>query len=147
DSEHARRSLGEVAVPFGVCTEPTNVAAGGGSCPFRFRCVGCEHFRTDVSYLPDLQAYLDDLLRNRERLLATTEIDDWARAEAMPSENEIKRIRTLIARVKAGLDGLSEAERASIDGAIEVVRHHRAVSIAMPALRRVPVDLRPKRAS
>ena len=70
-------ALGEVAVPFGVCTEPSNVKAGGGACQFRFRCAGCDHFRTDVSYLPNLQAYLDDLLRNRERILATTELDDW----------------------------------------------------------------------
>ena len=69
DSEHARRAVGEVAVPFGVCTEPSNVQAGGGACPVRFRCAGCDHFRTDVSYLPDLHAYLDDLLRTRERLL------------------------------------------------------------------------------
>lgn len=46
DSEHTRRSVGEVAVPFGVCAEPSNVKAGGGSCPFRFRCAGCDHFRT-----------------------------------------------------------------------------------------------------
>jgi hypothetical protein len=31
--------------------------------------------RTDVSYLPDLQAYLDNLLRNRERHRAATDID------------------------------------------------------------------------
>jgi integrase len=73
DAEHARRAVGEVVVPFGVCGEPSNVKAGGHACPFRFRCAGCDHFRTDVSYLPDLQAYLDDLLRNRERLLAATE--------------------------------------------------------------------------
>ena len=73
-----------VAVPFGVCAEPSNVTAGGGACPFRFRCAGCDHFRTDVSYLPDLNAYNDDLLRTRERLLATAELDDWARVEAMP---------------------------------------------------------------
>jgi hypothetical protein len=41
---------------------------GAGACPIRFRCAGCDHFRTDVSYLPDLTAYLDDLLRTRERL-------------------------------------------------------------------------------
>ncbi|MDN5860062.1 MAG: hypothetical protein L0H84_15720 [Pseudonocardia sp.] len=29
-----------------------------------------------------LHAYLDYLLRNRERLLATNGLDDWARAEA-----------------------------------------------------------------
>jgi hypothetical protein len=46
------------------------VQAGGGACPIRFRCAGCDHFRTDVSYLPDLTAYLDDLLRTRERLAA-----------------------------------------------------------------------------
>ena len=30
-----------VAVPFGNCTEPSNVKAGGGSCPIRFQCAGC----------------------------------------------------------------------------------------------------------
>ena len=79
DAEHARYAVGSVAVPYGTCTEPSNVAAGGTDCPVRFRCAGCDHFRTDVSYLPDLTAYLDDLLRNRERLAAATGIDDWAR--------------------------------------------------------------------
>lgn len=55
DSEQARRGIGEVAVPYGVCGEPSNVKAGGHACPYRFRCAGCEHFRTDVSYLPGLQ--------------------------------------------------------------------------------------------
>ncbi|MDQ3454474.1 MAG: site-specific integrase [Actinomycetota bacterium] len=145
DSEHARRALGEVAVPYGVCTEPSNVRAGGGACPFRFRCAGCDHFRTDVSYLPDLHAYLDDLLRNRERLLACSELDDWARQEATPSDEEIDRIRRLIARVKAGLDDLNTDERTAIEHAVEVVRRHRAVSIAMPNNHRIPVDLRPTR--
>ena len=39
--------------------------------PVRFRCAGCDHFRTNIAFLPDLQAYLDDLLRTRERLAAT----------------------------------------------------------------------------
>jgi hypothetical protein len=145
DSEHARRSLGEVAVPFGVCTEPSNVRAGGSACPFRFRCAGCDHFRTDVSYLPDLQAYLDDLLRNRERLLACSELDEWARGEAMPSEEEIGRIRGLITRVKAGIEDLTAKERAGVEEAIEVIRRHRAVALCMPQVRRVPIDLRPDR--
>ena len=63
---------------MGVCSEPSNIQAGGKACPFRFRCAGCDHFRTDVSYLLDLHAYLDDLLRTRERLYAATELDDWA---------------------------------------------------------------------
>jgi hypothetical protein len=38
--------VGSVAVPYGTCTEPSNVAAGGDDCPLRFRCAGCDHFRT-----------------------------------------------------------------------------------------------------
>ena len=41
---------------------------------------------TDVSYLPDLTAYLDDLLRTRERLAAAIDgVDEWARADATPA--------------------------------------------------------------
>ena len=55
--------------------------AGGGACPVRFRCAGCDHFRTDVSYLPDLTGYLDDLLRTRERLAAAIDgVDERVRA-------------------------------------------------------------------
>ena len=53
DSEYARRAVGEVSVPFGICREPSNVAAAGRACPFRFRCIGCDHFRADASYLPE----------------------------------------------------------------------------------------------
>jgi integrase len=147
ESEHARYAVGEVAVPYGVCTEPSNVKAGGHSCPFRFRCVGCDHFRTDVSYLPDLQAYLDDLLRNRERVLATTDIDSWARAEATPSKEEIARVRRLIARIRTGLEDLTPDEQAHIDRAVATVRRHRSVMIGMPRVRQSQPDLPPKRSA
>jgi hypothetical protein len=139
DSEHARYAVGEVAVPYGRCAEPSNVQAGGGACPVRFRCAGCDHFRTDVAFLPDLTAYLDDLLRTRERLAAAGNgVDEWARADATPTEEEITRIRRLINRVKGGLAGLDEAERAQIDDAVTVVRRHRAattVALGMPTTR------------
>lgn len=145
DSEHVRRAIGEVAVPFGVCAEPSNVSAGGNACPFRFRCAGCDHFRTDVSYLPDPHAYLDDLLRNRERLLAASGLDDWARTEATPSHEEINRIRRLIARIATGLDELSTDEREQITHAVTVVRRHRTVTLGMPRVRQVLPDLHPER--
>jgi integrase len=139
DSEHTRYAIGEVAVPYGRCSEPSNVAAGGGSCPIRFRCAGCDHFRTDVSYLPDLQGYLDDLLRTRERLAAALDgVDDWARADATPTDEEITRIRGLITRVKDDVAELSQTERAQIDEAVAVVRRHRAahpVTLGLPTIR------------
>jgi integrase len=135
EAEHARYAVGSVAVPYGTCTEPSNVAAGGGACPVRFRCAGCDHFRTDVSYLPDLTAYLDDLLRTRERLAAMDGIDEWARAAAAPPQEEITRIRQLIARIQDDIAQLTDAERAAIDDAVTTVRKHRAVHLGVPAVR------------
>jgi integrase len=135
EAEHARYAVGSVAVPYGTCTEPSNVAAGGGACPVRYRCAGCDHFRTDVSYLPDLTAYLDDLLRTRERLAAMEGIDEWARSAAAPPQEEITRIRQLIARIQDGIAQLTDAERAAIDDAVTTVRKHRAVHLGMPAVR------------
>jgi hypothetical protein len=138
DSEHARYAIGEVAVPYGRCAEPSNVQAGGGACPVRFRCAGCDPFRTDAAFLPDLTGYLDDLLRTRERLSAALHgVDEWARADATPTEEEITRIRRLINRIRGDIAGLDPTERTEIHDAVAVVRPHRAahtVTLGMPTI-------------
>ena len=98
-----------------------------------------------MSYLPDLRAYLDDLLRNRERVLAAADIDQWARAEAVPSSEEITTIRSLIARIEAGLEDLTAAEREQTDQAVAIVRRHRTVTLGMPRMRQALPDIRPGR--
>jgi hypothetical protein len=109
--------------------------------------VGCDHFRTDVSYLPDLTAYLHDLLRDRERIIAATDLDKWAKAEAMPSQEEIRRVKDLIYRVKQHLDDLTDDERAEIDHAGTVVRRTRQLAtLGMPRVRAPQPDLRLERA-
>jgi hypothetical protein len=141
ESEHQRLAVGQVAVPFGICTEPSNVQAGGGACPFRFRCLGCGHFRSDPSYLPELRDYLDTLLRDRERIRAATELDDWARAEAMPSEAEITRLRQLIRRVEHDLNALDDNDRQQIEEAVRVVRRTRqTVHLGLPTTRSPALD-------
>src|SRR5260370_26789273 len=55
-----------VAVPFGNCTEPSNVTAGGGACPIRFQCAGCGVYRPDPSYLPALEQHIAGLRADRE---------------------------------------------------------------------------------
>jgi hypothetical protein len=136
ESEHARYAVGEIAVPYGTCSEPSNVQAGGGACPVRFRCVGCDHYRTTVAHLPDLQAYLEDLLRTRERLAATIDgVDEWARIDATPSQEEITKIRRLINRIKGDVAELGETERARVEDAVAVMRRHRAAhttALGMP---------------
>jgi integrase len=137
DDEHARHILGHVSVPYGTCQEPTNVQAGGGACPFRFRCVGCDHFHTDPSHLPELKAYLHDLLRDRERVLATTDLEDWARTEALPSEEEIRRMKELVHKVEEHLDQLNSAEQADIAAAVSAVRRTRQITnLGMPSIKR-----------
>jgi integrase len=139
DSEHQRMAVGQVAVPFGVCSEPSNVKAGGGACPFRFRCLGCGHFRTDPSYLPELRGYLDSLLQARERIRSAQDLDDWARAEATPSDEEITRLRQLIRRAEHDLSQLGEADRRQITQAVDIVRAtRRTVHLGMPAIRPLP---------
>jgi hypothetical protein len=146
-SEHQRRAVGEVAVPYGGCSEPSNVAADGGDCPLRFRCIGCGHFRTDISYLPDLERYLADLLRHREKLRAAVDADEWARTEAVPSDNEITRVRRLIERMKGDLDDLTGDERGEILEAVATVRRSRSriTSLGMPKVRQPLPDIRAER--
>ena len=58
ESERLRREVGQIAVPLGLCTEPSNVKARGQGCVYRYRCVGREHFRTDPSNQAELREYL-----------------------------------------------------------------------------------------
>jgi len=141
DSEHLRRSVGETPVAYGLCTEPTNVTAGGKACPVRFRCLGCGHFRTDISYLPDLEAYLTDLRRNRERLIGAFDADEWAKAEAMPSDEEIGRVKRLIDRVRTALEDLTQEEKAQIMQAVDLVRRGRTTLLGMPRIGQPEPDI------
>jgi hypothetical protein len=134
--EHARLRVGQVAVPFGVCTEPSNVKAGGQACPYKFTCLGCGHFRSDPSYLPELKSYLQQLLADQERIQAATDIEDWARARLAPPDEEITTLRQLIRRIETDLDTLTEPDRTQIAEAINVIRTTRqTVTLGMPSIR------------
>ncbi|MCW2901003.1 MAG: transposase, partial [Streptosporangiaceae bacterium] len=74
-----------------------------------------------------------------------TEADDWARAEAAPSNEEIARIRRLIRRVTEEVDQLTDAERAEIQQAAAMVRKTRQGFLGMPRIPQPLPDLRPER--
>lgn len=134
--EHARMRVGQVAVPFGMCTEPSNVKAGGHACPYKYTCTGCGHFRSDPSYLPELKSYLQQLLADRERLHAATDLQPWARAQVTPPDEQVSQVRELIRRIEADLDILSEDDRAQIRQAVTAIRAARqTVVLGMPAVR------------
>jgi hypothetical protein len=127
ESEHVREVVGQVAVPFGICLEPTNVKARGQSCPFRHQCFGCTHYRTDPSFLPELRSYLGRLLADNERLRAAApELEEWARHAAIPSQDEIAAVRNLIDRCEKLLSELAQDERPAVEDAIAFLRQGRA---------------------
>ena len=135
-NEHARMRVGQVAVPFGICTEPSNVKAGGQACPYKFTCLGCGHFRSDPSYLPELKSYLQQLLADRQRVQAATDLQDWAKAQLTPREEEITQLRQLIRHIEADLDDLTEHDQALIHDAVTVIRKTRQlVNLGMPSIR------------
>lgn len=130
DAEALREQIGQVAVPFGVCTEPANVAADGHSCPFRHRCTGCTYFRTDPSYQPELTAYLAQLLADKERLATTMpQLAEWARSDAVPSNEEIDAVRLLIRANDEQLGELDATERRRVEAAIATMRTERAALV------------------
>ena len=95
---------------------------------------------TDISCLPDLTAYLDDLLRTRERLAAAIDgVDEWARADATPAaKRRSPGSGSSSAAIKDDITCLSDPERAQIEEAVTMIRRHRAVSLGMPSVRVTP---------
>ena len=98
------------------------------------RCLGCTHFRTDPSYLPDLREYLTQLLVSREKLATQSgALEPWAVEAASPRQEEVDRVRHLIRRCEEALDKLTPAEREEVEGYIAQIRRGRgAMSTAVP---------------
>jgi integrase len=137
EAERARMTLVSLAVPYGACVEPANVAAMGGACKFMHKCLGCKHFRTDLSHLPALEAYERQLVAARERLLAEADVDGlegWARQAAFPSQEEIERVRYLIGRIREAVGELEPDERAELQELLGAERTNRsAILERLPA--------------
>lgn len=126
ESERLRAQVGQIAVPLGSCTEPANVKARGTACPYRYRCLGCEHFRTDPASQSELRDYLHQLLTDRERLAtAVPQLAEWARRDASPSEDEITAVRALVRRNDELIEQLDPSDRAAVLEAIALARRSR----------------------
>jgi integrase len=111
-----------VAVPFGNCTEPSNVTAGGGACPIRFQCAGCGFYRPDPSYLPALEQHIAALRADRETAQAIG-------AAAYVTDNltaEIRAFSHVAEQMHSRLAELSVHEREEVEHASKLLRRARA---------------------
>jgi integrase len=117
-----------VSVPFGNCTEPSNVKAGGGSCPIRFQCAGCGFYRPDPSYLPALEGHVASLRADRETALAM----DAAGYVVTNISAEIDAFNNVAGIMRSRMADLGPEERGEVEAASRLLRRTRAA-------RRIPV--------
>jgi len=130
-----------VAVPWGNCTEPSNVKAGGGSCPIRWQCPGCSHYNPDPSHLPAIE----DQVRALKASLETARAIGAAPYTIAGMEGEIAGYAKVIGAMKSQMDAMPAAERREVEEASKILRRLRAgaaapgpVPLPMPAIR--PAD-------
>ncbi|MGW2541251.1 tyrosine-type recombinase/integrase [Kitasatospora sp. NPDC001574] len=111
-----------VAVPWGNCTEPTNVVAGGQACPMRFQCSGCGFYERDPSYLPAIE----DQIRRLKASRALAAAGGAAGYILDGYDGEIGDYGTVVVNMKAELAALPEDERRAVEEASKVLRKVRA---------------------
>jgi hypothetical protein len=111
-----------VAVPFGNCTEPSNVKAGGGACPIRFQCAGCGFYRPGPSYLPALEQHIAGLRADLE----TAQAMDAAGYVLASLTAQIDAFAAVAEAMRRKLSGLDPTERAEVEEASRLLRRARA---------------------
>ncbi|UJW32445.1 site-specific integrase [Saccharothrix sp. AJ9571] len=113
-----------VAVPFGGCTEPSNVKAGGHACRIRFQCAGCGFYRPDPSYLSAIEQQINDLRADRE----TAQAMGAAEFVIRNLTEQIDAYGEVITKMRTKLAELPADERAEIEDASAIMRRARAGS-------------------
>jgi integrase len=125
-----------IAVPFGKCSNPQNVAAEGHGCPIRHRCFGCASFNSDPSYLPEMRRRLLDLKASRARIDAFDGAAEWAKRDARPSDEELEALQQHIRAQEDKFARATPEQRALIEEASVTLRKARAVAQVEITLRR-----------
>ncbi|MGH7746230.1 MAG: tyrosine-type recombinase/integrase, partial [Candidatus Dormibacteria bacterium] len=115
--EYERRS---VSTMLGGCVEPSNVKSGGKSCPIRFQCGGCDHYRPDPSYIPEIEQEIRKIKADvlEAQLCAAPQVVDNLRYNLAMFEG-------ILAKMTANLERLDGEERAGLYTAIGTIRRAR----------------------
>jgi integrase len=115
--------VGSVAVPWGNCTEPSNVKAGGHACPIRFRCSGCSMYRPDPSFLPGMQEHVTQL----RATLAMVEMAGSAAPWVLQGmREEIAGYDEIMTAMRSRIELLPALERDAVEEASSALRKVRA---------------------
>jgi hypothetical protein len=121
-TQATRYQMRSVAVPFGNCTEPANVKAGGQACRIRFQCAGSGFYRPDPSYIPAIEQQIHNLRADRETAQASG-------SAAFVVDNltaQIDAYQHVLATMQENLDRLDTEERRRVEDAAAALRKVRA---------------------
>ncbi|MBD8103976.1 tyrosine-type recombinase/integrase [Plantibacter sp. CFBP 8775] len=119
----ASYEVGSVAVPWGNCTDPSNVKAGGHACPIRFRCSGCSMYRPDPSFLPGMLEHVTQLRATLSMIEIAGSAAPWVLASM---REEIAGYDEIIRAMKAQVATLPDDEREAVNEASVALRKVRA---------------------
>ncbi len=126
-----------VATAYGNCTEPSNVKAGGKSCPIRFQCSGCGFYRPDPSYLAAIEQQQAQLRADR----AVARAGDVARWVLDNLDEQIASYERIADTMRRQMAAIPAPERQVIESACTDLRKARQVAlIPTDSLRRRPDD-------
>lgn len=123
-----------MAVPFGNCTEPSNVKAGGKACPIRFQCAACPFYRPDPSYLPVIEDHIRSLKADKE-MAVMMEADEFV---VRNLDDQIAAFKGTVETLRKLVEAMGQEERDEVEQASAVLRKvraaqgHGAVSLGMP---------------
>ncbi|RZI94753.1 MAG: hypothetical protein EOO67_04005 [Microbacterium sp.] len=117
---------------LGGCVEPSNVKSGGKACPIRFQCGGCDHYRPDPSYIPEIEQEIRKIkadVKEAELCAAPQVVENMRYNLAM--------FEQILAKMTGHLQRLDPEERAALDAAIGTIRsardqHRRALPLIIP---------------
>lgn len=121
--------LSSVAVPFGGCTDPTNVKAGGSSCPIRFQCAGCAAYRPDASYLPAIEEHLVTMRATLQMVLIAGTAAPWV---VQNQRDEIESFERILTALKKQIEAMPDDERSAVADASSAMRKLRATRPLLP---------------
>lgn len=114
-----------VATAYGNCTEPSNVKAGGKSCPIRFQCSGCSFYRPDPSYIGAIEQQIAQLRADRA-IAVTAEASQWVIENI---DAQIDSYQKIIETMQKQLNELPSEEREAISSACSDLRKARQITL------------------
>ncbi|MEL3946391.1 hypothetical protein [Streptomyces sp. LNU-CPARS28] len=113
-----------VAVPFGNCTEPSNVKAGGSRCPIRFQFSGCAFYRPDPSFLPAVEDHIRALKADREMALAL----GTAQFVVRNLSDQIDSLHGVVTSLRQQIELMPDDDRRHLEDVSAVLRKVRAAA-------------------